>query len=340
METNDLVIMKLDTARMALAEARTIQETKKILDISSAAEIYAKRQKLGEEAIGYATEIKLEALRQLGNMLKETERSIGTRGQLKGKNISGSTVIEPPDHTPPTLDDLGIDKKISSLSQKIADLTDEEFETIKAATNITKVFKNHRMNEEKDKIEKRNDDLVNIEIRKGDFKEVLDDVYEIDAIITDPPYPKEYIQCFSDLSMFANKHLKNDGFVVIYSGQYHLPEVIKRLSEHLTYVWTFCLYHIGKKQLVNGVNIMCGWKPVLIFSRGRKKMRFSAYDVLISEQREKYSHEWQQSESGVASLVDIFSKPNELIVDPFCGSGTFGIVSQKLGRRFIGAEIK
>ena len=112
METNDLVIMKLDTARMALAEARTIQETKKILDISSAAEIYAKRQKLGEEAIGYATEIKLEALRQLGNMLKETERSIGTRGQLKGKNISGSTIIEPPDHTPPTLDDLGIDKKV------------------------------------------------------------------------------------------------------------------------------------------------------------------------------------------------------------------------------------
>ena len=53
-------------------------------------------------------------------MLKETERSIGTRGQLKGKNISGSAIIEPPDHTPPTLAELGIDKKISSLSQKIA----------------------------------------------------------------------------------------------------------------------------------------------------------------------------------------------------------------------------
>jgi len=333
METNDLVIMKLDTARMALMEAKTIQATKKIVDIAAAAEIYAKRQQLGEEAISYATEIKLEALRQLGNMLKTSERNIGGRPEIT------STKEEPVKDTP-TLAELGIDKKISSLSQKIADLTDEEFETIKAATNITKVFKNHRMNEEKDKIEKRNTDLINIEIRKGDFKEVLNDIYEIDAIITDPPYPKEYIQCFSDLSLFASEHLKKDGFIAVYSGQYHLPEVIKRLSEHLTYVWTFCLYHIGKKQLVNGVNIMCGWKPVLIYSNGKKKMRFSAYDVLISEEEEKFEHKWQQSESGVKSLIDILSEPGDLIVDPFAGSGTFGVVSDKLGRRFIGAEIK
>ena len=185
----------------------------------------------------------------------------------------------------------------------------------------------------------RNNSVSDIDIRKGDFKKVLADVKNIDAIITDPPYPKEYIQCFSDLSKFASEHLKKDGFIAIYSGQYNLPEVIHRLSEHLTYVWTFCLYHVGKMQLVNGVNIMCGWKPVLIFSNGRKKMRFSAYDVLISEKREKHSHEWQQSESGVKSLIEIFSKPNELIVDPFAGSGTFLKVANEMGRKAKGAEI-
>src|SRR3990167_2683122 len=177
-------------------------------------------------------------------------------------------------------------------------------------------------------------------LRKGDFKKVLKDVKEIDAIITDPPYPKEYLSCFSDLSEFASKHLKKDGFLVVYSGQYHLPEVINRLSEHLTYVWTFCLYHVGKKQLVNGVNIMCGWKPVLVFSKGKKKMRFSAYDVLISEAREKASHKWQQSESGVSQLIEIFSRPGDMVVDPFAGSGTFLKVAQELGRKAIGAEIK
>ena len=107
----------------------------------------------------------------------------------------------------------------------------------------------------------------------------------------------------------------------------------------MTYVWTFCLYHEGKKQLVNGVNIMCGWKPVLIFSKGNKKMRFTAYDVVISKAMEKHSHEWQQSESGVLGLIEIFSKPGELIVDPFSGSGTFCNVAINNGRKSIGAEI-
>ena len=73
MET-DIVLVKLDSARKALMEAKTIQETKKIVDIAKAAEIYTKRQHLGEESIRYATEIKMEALRQLGNMLKATPR--------------------------------------------------------------------------------------------------------------------------------------------------------------------------------------------------------------------------------------------------------------------------
>jgi len=210
--------------------------------------------------------------------------------------------------------------------------------TINGWLNRYKPFeKNNRLTNEKDK---RDAAIIGLDIRKGDFIDVLSDVYNIDLIITDPPYPLEFIDCFSDLAEFAKEHLKEDGFCVVYSGQYHLPEVIRRLSEHLTYVWTFCLYHKGKKQLVNGVNIMCGWKPVLIFSNGRKKMRFSAYDVIVSEEMEKHSHEWQQSESGVEKLIEIFSEPGELLVDPFAGSATFLKVANDMGRNAIGAEIK
>jgi len=213
----------------------------------------------------------------------------------------------------------------------------ELFEQIKSGEKtITEAKKAERMEKESNR---RIVQIADVDIRKGNFVDVLNDVYNIDAIITDPPYPKEFIECFSDLSKYASEHLKDDGFCVVYSGQYNLPEVIRRLSEHLTYVWTFCLYHKGKKQLVNGVNIMCGWKPILIFSNGRKKMRFSAYDVCISDQDEKHSHEWQQSESGVLKLIEIFSEPGDLIVDPFSGSGTFLKVANDLGRNGIGAEI-
>lgn len=119
--TTDLVLMKLDTARFALSEAKTIQETKVILDVAAAAEILAKRQQLGEEAINYATSIKVEALAQLGRMLKEIPKNAGARGIGK----SGVPVQNP------TLADMGLDKKTSKLAQDIASLPDEQLEKVK-----------------------------------------------------------------------------------------------------------------------------------------------------------------------------------------------------------------
>jgi len=277
----------------------------------------------------------LDAEARMGELLKNIETGHG--GSFDGKK-GGSKKVLPE----------GITHKQSSAFQALSEHKDI-IEQVKADAEAeddlptrTEVLRRIKELEKTDRISKeksaRKESIAGIEIRKGDFKKVLSDVYNIDAIITDPPYPKEFIECWSELGEFAAKRLKDDGFLVAYSGQYNLPEVIERLSKKLTYVWIFCLYHSGKTQLVNGVNIMCGWKPILIFSKGRKKMRFSAFDVVLSEAREKSSHDWQQSESGVKPLIEIFSKPNDLIVDPFSGAGTFGKVSLELGRRFIGAE--
>ena len=118
----DIVLQKLDTARTALAEAKTIQETKKIVDIAAAAEILARRQKLGEEAVTYATSIKVEALAQLGRMLKETPLHTGGR-----PNKTGTKSVP----VFPTLEEIGLDKKTSKLAQDIASLPDEQLESVK-----------------------------------------------------------------------------------------------------------------------------------------------------------------------------------------------------------------
>lgn len=240
---------------------------------------------------------------------------------------------------------FGVNKSYVSEAKRIKEDEPEIFAKLKSGEiSLQEVKEEMKAKVKAERIKQENIDrkkiIAEYDIRHGDFVKVIDDVKNIDAIITDPPYPLEFINVFSDLSKYASTHLKDGGFCVVYSGQYNLPEVIKRLSEHLTYVWTFCLYHVGKKQLVNGVNIMCGWKPVLVFSKGNKKMRFSAYDVVVSEQMEKHSHEWQQSESGVEKLIEIFTKPGELVVDPFSGGGTFVKAAIHTGRRGIGAEIK
>jgi hypothetical protein len=41
----------------------------------------------------------------------------------------------------------------------------------------------------------------------------------------------------------------------------------------------------------------------------------------------------------INAIVRDYSKPGDLVVDPFSGSGTTAIACESLGRRFVGAEI-
>jgi len=50
-------------------------------------------------------------------------------------------------------------------------------------------------------------------------------------------------------------------------------------------------------------------------------------------------HTAQKPISLMLELVELFSDPGEIILDPFAGSGTTGVAALRLGRRFIGIEL-
>jgi site-specific DNA-methyltransferase (adenine-specific) len=54
---------------------------------------------------------------------------------------------------------------------------------------------------------------------------------------------------------------------------------------------------------------------------------------------ENTDHPTQKPEKLIAKLVLASSRKNEIVLDPFLGSGTTAVVAKKLGRTFIGIEL-
>jgi modification methylase len=52
----------------------------------------------------------------------------------------------------------------------------------------------------------------------------------------------------------------------------------------------------------------------------------------------KKLHPTQKPEALLARVILASSRPNDLVLDPFCGTGTTGAVARRLGRRFFGVE--
>jgi modification methylase len=58
----------------------------------------------------------------------------------------------------------------------------------------------------------------------------------------------------------------------------------------------------------------------------------------LKGQNGKKLHPTQKPEALLARVILSASRPDDLVLDPFCGTGTTGAVARRLGRRFIGLE--
>lgn len=179
------------------------------------------------------------------------------------------------------------------------------------------------------------------EIRTGDFRQVLADLpaESVDLIVTDPPYPKDDLPLYSDLGELARRILKPRGVLFVWTGQIFLPEVIERLGEHMAYGWTFDLALPGSNSRIMGRHIIQTWKPVLAYSTGTWPSGEWGDDALVSPERAKTTFEWEQSAAPAIKLIERYTPPNALIVDPFTGAGSFGVAATSCGRRFLGVEL-
>lgn len=120
-------LTKYDAARYALSVAVEVDEVKDIRDKAEAMAAYA-RQAKDTELVQWATEIKVRAERRAGQMLAEMPKATG---ELRNSSRSHDGTATK------TLADIGITKNESSRWQKLAAVTDTQFEeAVSAAKEV------------------------------------------------------------------------------------------------------------------------------------------------------------------------------------------------------------
>lgn len=177
-----------------------------------------------------------------------------------------------------------------------------------------------------------------VSLHVGDFRQVLAGLRDVDAIITDPPYPKEYLPLLDDLAVWAKNVLKPEGVMAVMMGQSYLPEVFARLSGQLPYLWTIAYLTPGGQAVqVWDRKVNTFWKPIIIY--GATQEWFGDVAKSDTNDNDKRHHKWGQSASGMHDLTKRLVAPGSHIVDPFLGAGTTGVAARLHGCDFTGCDI-
>lgn len=172
----------------------------------------------------------------------------------------------------------------------------------------------------------------------GDMTTVkLDRQY--DFIITDPPYPKEFLPLWYELGRRSVQWLKEGGLLIAMCGQSYLDQIYSMMTEHLTYYWTAAYLTPGQPTPLRQVNVNSTWKPLLIFSKGKYTGKIFG-DVFVSDGNDKSLHKWGQSESGMYDIISKIVLEGQSILDPFCGAGTTLVAGLKHNCFVTGIELE
>lgn len=313
-------------ARRAIQKATAIDEVKEVRDKAEALRIYAKQAGEALEMQNQCAEIWLRAERRIRELLAETVRP-------GNPQLSQRATIR--------LDELGISRSQSSRWQLTAALPDDQFERYVSTANELTTASVIRLEKEHQQVVRRAESIgpkSGGHILTGPASRLWDrlDDESIDMFFSDPPYAD--MDRYAELAELAAAKLKPSRLCLAYTGIMGVPEVLDVMREHLTYHWLFAIRFAGQRRLVRSRSIQNTWVAVVVFSKGVARRRWIV-DHLESGGAEKDLHDHQKSQPDDEYIISKLTRPGDLIVDPFCGSGTIPAACQATGRRWLACEI-
>jgi site-specific DNA-methyltransferase (adenine-specific) len=340
MESKSLTM--LDNATRMLAEVKTIDDAKQIMDTAAAAQ-----------------EIEREALIKLGEILTDME-----------KNKGGNPDLQPVDNNdrldePVTLTELGISRDLSSESQAIAGLPDEEKERFKKGKTSKKQAVNQiKQQRQKERLIEKAIEVKSLrgEILQGDFFSEIDKVQDnsIDLLFVDPPYgvldetwDKIDIVDFTEHWLVAvMPKVKPTGRIYICFSQVYLFELYKILEKNNFYGFKFgqllIWQYLNNNKPSNRKLYRYSYEPIYyLYGFDAPELNFTS-DTYGETQNTVWTiatpqsnfaegkyHPAQKPIELLERIIKTGSKENDLVLDPFAGSGTAGVACEKLNRNYI-----
>ena len=164
----------------------------------------------------------------------------------------------------------------------------------------------------------------------------------IDLILTDPPYGVDKEGIANDKTLWAyelnyKRVLKNSGVLIIFTSTKYLKKVLNLIN--LPYKWQF-IWYCSNNMIAGGMGF-AKYTSALIFSEGnifRNAQDCREYPAGTNELK-NINHPTPKPTKIIRYLLEKYSEEDELVLDPFMGSGTTAVACKQLNRNFIGFEI-
>jgi hypothetical protein len=340
-------LVRLTDACRHLGECHSIPEVKQLRDQAAVLAAYLRGRREALDVQNKVTESRLRCDRRLGQLLADTERHRGGN-----PNLSRPRRVDPP-----TLEEQGLTRSVSSRCQMIASVPDKDFEHHLAASrepggelttagvlHLARTLdiraRHDRRRQQAHEFAQANPDAGRI--ITGDLGVLADHLADDTAamFLTDLPYNLDALPLFGRLGDLAARKLKPGGFCLTYTGRLYLDKVMAQLGRHLNYFWMIAVRLHARGPSLCRRRIWQRWAAVLVYQKPPATPPPTWFeDMLDGAGREKDLHPHQQAELEAAALIETFSNPGDLVIDPACGCGTVLAAAKAAGRRWLGCEV-
>jgi site-specific DNA-methyltransferase (adenine-specific) len=185
----------------------------------------------------------------------------------------------------------------------------------------------------------------------------------VDLVITDPPYEslEKHRAVGTTTRLKHSKASSNDWFSIFPNARF--PELfaeVHRVLRKDSHFYLFCdtetmfvakpeaekvgfkFWHLvvwDKKKLGMGYHYRARYECVLFFEKGKRKLNNLGISDIIEVPRINNGYPAEKPPEVSEVLVTQSSEPGELVIDPFCGSGSVGVAAARHGRDFAGNDL-